>query len=66
MGIPDLGNEKLYGIFYLPAVASKAQLAAAPARICKSRGLTLISAEDKSLEHESEMPGARKLIVRCK
>ena len=66
MGIPDGGTEKLYGIFYFPDKIDPMQLAAAPERICKSRGLSLASAEDQPLEHESEMPGVRKFMVRCK
>jgi hypothetical protein len=63
--MPDLGNELLIGVFYNQAKIDPAQLAAAPARICKSRGRTLKSAEDKPLEHPSELPGTRKLVVRC-
>ena len=66
MGIPDGGDEKLYGIFYIADKIDPAQLAAAPERICASRGLSLISARDLPLEHESEMPGVKKYMVRCK
>ena len=66
MGIPDGGDEKLYGIFYVADKIDPAQLAAAPERICASRGLSLISARDLPLEHESEMPGVKKYMVRCK
>ncbi len=66
IGSPDLDNEMLYSIFYQAAKADPAQLAAAPARLCKARGLRLISAEDKTLDHPQEAPGARKLVVRCR
>ncbi len=61
----DSDNVSLFGIFYLPAKTSPAQIAAAPALLCTSRGQRLLSSADKPLEHPSEMPGARKLMVRC-
>lgn len=66
MGIPDLGEEVLYGVFYYPSKAPAEQLAQAPANLCSNRGLSLVSSADKALEHPSEMPGTRKLMVRCK
>jgi hypothetical protein len=65
-GIGDSGGEMLYGVFYVAKTANPAELKAAPARICASRGYKLVSAEDKPLEHPEELPGVRKLMVRCK
>lgn len=65
VGMSDGGKELLYNVLYYPAEADRAQLAAAPARICRSRGKSVISAEDRSLEHASEFPGTRKLVIRC-
>ena len=64
-GMTDLGDTPLFIVVYYPSKVDPAQLAAAPARICKSRGRTLASAEEKPLEHASEIPGTRKLVVRC-
>lgn len=65
-GMPDLGGETVYGVFYLVDRIDRLQLAAAPDTLCRNRGGRLISAEDKALEHPSQMPGTRKLVVRCK
>lgn len=64
-GFPD-GDTTLYGIFYQQARADQAQLKAAPAKLCASRGKTLVFAEDAALEHPGTLPGVRKLMVRCK
>jgi hypothetical protein len=66
VGIPDLGNEMLYTIIYLPGKVAATQLAVAPARVCATRGRKLISSEKKALEHPSEIPGTMKLVFRCK
>lgn len=65
MGIAD-GGETLYGIFYREDGADPAQIKAAPAKLCAAKQSTLISAEEKPLEHPEELPGVRKLMVRCK
>lgn len=56
-GVPNI-------LFYKAETTDKAQLKAAPARICAGSGVT--SVEDKPLEHPEEMPGVRKLVVNCK
>ncbi len=56
-GVPNI-------LFYKTATTDKAQLKAAPARICAKQGVA--SAEDKPLEHPDQMPGVRKLVVQCK
>ena len=56
-GLPNI-------LFYKVATTDAAQLKAAPARICGTRGVA--SAEDQSLEHPDQMPGVRKLVVNCK
>ena len=56
-GVPNM-------LFYKAATTDKAQLKAAPARICAGKGVA--SAEDLALEHPEQMPGVRKLVVRCK
>lgn len=56
-GVPNI-------LFYKVATIDKAQLKAAPARICGTRGVA--SVEDKALEHPDKMPGVRKLAVNCK
>ncbi|GHC18633.1 MULTISPECIES: hypothetical protein [Gemmobacter] len=56
-GVPNV-------LFYKAASTDKAQLKAAPARICGTRGVA--SAEDRALEHPEQMPGVRKLVVSCK
>ena len=37
-GMPDLGGETLYGVFYLEDRIDRAQLAAAPEALCRNRG----------------------------
>lgn len=64
--ISYMGSEKFFVVFYLPAKIDPKQKAAAPARLCASRGLTVSAVEDKPLEHPSEMPGTQKLVVRCR
>ncbi|MDR0808935.1 MAG: hypothetical protein LBE86_07395 [Gemmobacter sp.] len=56
-GVPNI-------LFYKAASTDKSQLKAAPARICAGRGVA--SAEDKALEHSDQLPGVRKLVVKCK
>lgn len=56
-GVPNI-------LFYKAASTDKAQLKAAPARICAGRGVA--AAEDKALEHPDQLPGVRKLVVKCK
>ncbi|WP_299506577.1 hypothetical protein [Cypionkella sp.] len=65
-GISDGGGQMLYDVFYYAQNINRAQLDAAPARICAFYGKNLVSAEDKALEHPDTMPGVRKLMVRCK
>lgn len=66
VAVSYMGAEKFFVVFYLPAQIDAKQKAAAPARLCASRGLKVGEIEDKPLEHPSEMPGAQKLVVRCK
>jgi hypothetical protein len=61
-----LASEKFFVLLYLPAKISAAQKAAAPERLCASKGLQVSEVEDKPLEHPGELPGAMKLVVRCK
>lgn len=56
-GLPDI-------LFYKSATTDKAQLKAAPARICGGRGVA--AAQDMDLEHPEQLPGVRKLVVTCK
>jgi hypothetical protein len=65
MGLSGITGEHQFGIFFYPDKIDKAQLSAAPARLCASRGWRLLSAEDKPLQHPEEMPGVRQLVVRC-
>ncbi|RCW80811.1 hypothetical protein [Paracoccus lutimaris] len=60
------GDTTLYGIFYQQDRIDRAQLKAAPARLCAAKKQTLVSGEDKALEHPDQLPGLRKLLVRCK
>lgn len=61
----DLG-EKLVVVMFQPAKVTAADLASAPAIICDSRKRGLVSSEIKDLEHPGDLPGVRKLVVRCK
>jgi hypothetical protein len=66
VAVTYLGSERFFVVFYLPEKISAAQKAAAPAKLCASQGLRVSAVEDKPLEHPREMPGAMKLVVRCK
>ncbi len=61
-----MGIENKIVVFFVAANADPAQLAAAPAKLCASRGLRLVSAEIKDLEHPASMPGIRKLVATCR
>lgn len=62
----DDGSEDLLVTMFWAGKASSAQLAAAPAGQCAARRQKLVSQEVKALEHPEELPGARKLVVRCR
>jgi len=61
-----MGIENKIVVFFIAANANPAQLTAAPAKLCASRGLQLVSSEIKDLEHPESMPGIRKLVATCR
>jgi hypothetical protein len=66
VAVSYMGSERFFVVFYEPGKINSAQKAAAPEKLCASRGLKVSAVEDKPLEHPEEMPGAMKLVVRCK
>jgi hypothetical protein len=65
LAVSYMGSERFFVVFYLPTRIDAKEEAAAPAKPCASRGLKVAKVEDKPLEHPEEMPGTRKLVVRC-
>lgn len=55
-----------YAIVYFPDKIDRAQLRAAPARLCAARGKTLVSARDRASEPRHSLPGTRLTLVTCK
>lgn len=63
LAIQAMGSQ--IGVFYYPDRIDPAQKAAAPARLCASRGQQLESFRDAELHHPEEMPGAMHLVIYC-
>jgi hypothetical protein len=65
MAMNDLG-ERLVVVLFSTARVTSAQLDAAPAIVCANQKRKLLSSEVKPLDHAGELPGAKKLVIRCK